>query len=159
MIIMLIVFYLLGMYRLFEKLGLKGWYIFIPFYNIWKLYEVNGLEWYWFLLYVGPLVLLFKEGPSLSLGVIAMSVASLANIYNIAKKFHKPKSWVVISFFFEEITLPILGLSKDEICDNSVVTTPNAMFDDKNTVKAKAKKVSKKVEQAVESKIKSKEDQ
>ena len=155
-VIGLLVFYFLGMYRLYEKLGLKGWYVFIPFYGVWKLYEVIGLEWYWFLIYIVPLMLMLSNQYMPAYLVLISSVASLAAIYNIAKKFNKSKGWIILAFFFEEIALPLLGLDDDEKCDDTVVTTPNAMFDDKkeNKVKTKVKKISKKIEE----KVKPKED-
>ena len=155
-----LVLYFVGMWRLYKKLGLEGWESLIPFYGKWMLFKQLKLNWYWFLIYYAPLFYLFYIDKASAIGYTAYFVASLVYIYNISKKFHKPNSWIVITFIFPFVSLPLLGLITEKDADDTVSLTPNAMFDDKkdNKVVSKVKKVSKKIEKAVEEKKKAKED-
>ena len=142
--VVFVIFYFVGMYKLFKKLGKNGWEIFIPFYGKWVFYEAVGLEWYWFLIGTAPLLLTFVGGDLSNLIVTAgVALAELAAIYNVSKKFGKSNGWIVVSFFFQEITLPLLGYSDKEVCDDSVVVSPNAMFG-KTTKTTKPTKSTKK---------------
>ena len=139
--VVFVIFYFVGMYKLYKKLGKRGWEVFIPFYGQWTLYEAAGLEWYWFLIGTGPLALTFIGGQfSQTLAFIGTSLAELCAIYNISKKFGKTTNWVVLSFFFNEFTLPFLGYSDKEACDDSVIVNPNAMFGKNKTTPSKSKK-------------------
>ena len=146
--ILFCVFYFVGMWKLYKKLGLEGWYVFIPFYRKWVLFEKLGLEWYWFIIYHLPFILFFLDEPLNGLAYVAMLLAGLVYIYNIAKIFKKGNGWMVVAFLFSEIALPLLGLAKNDVADNSVVLCPNGFIGEKKPVTkpvapSKAKKVSK----------------
>ncbi len=139
--VVFVIFYFVGMYKLYKKLGKNGWEIFIPFYGKWVFYEAVGLEWYWFLIGTAPLALTFAGGEfSITIATIGTLLAELCAVYNVAKKFGKSKGWVVLSFFFSEITLPMLGYSEKEACDDSVIVSPNAMFDSNKQAPTRSKK-------------------
>lgn len=172
----LLIFYFTGMWKLYKKLGVEGWKSLIPIYRKWVLFEAVGLNWYWFIIYFVSLCL-FIQGSDIkfisdnvilvdtldtnyALGFIGLSLTSVACIYNLAKKFKQSKGWIALTFIFDIITLPLLGLSNSVDVDANATVTPNAMFDDnkKNQVVSKVKKVSKKIEKAVEDKKKVKKD-
>lgn len=43
------IFYVIGLWKMFEKAGQPGWKAIVPYYNTWTLVEIVGLNWYWFL--------------------------------------------------------------------------------------------------------------
>lgn len=125
-----IVFYVIGLWKVFVKAGKDGWKAIIPYYNTWVICEIVGLEWYWFLLTLLPTVFTIFGIDGL-LNTLASLVSLIANIniyYNLAKKFNKSNGWVVLSIFFGWITIPILGYSSSDQYSN-VATTPNGFVD------------------------------
>lgn len=133
------IFYIIGVFKLFEKAGQPGWKAIIPYYNNWTLVEIVGLEWYWFLLLLVPTILSLLGLDSLvAIGNIVNIVANVNIFYNLSKKFNKSTGWVVLSVFFGFITLPILGYSKTEVWNAAAPVTPNGLFDTKNASTAQS---------------------
>ena len=50
------VFYLVAMWRIYTKAGKPGWAVIIPIYNSLVLLQIVGRPWWWLLLYLIPLV-------------------------------------------------------------------------------------------------------
>ena len=46
-IIVLLVLYFIGLWKLFQKAGKNGWEAIVPFYNTWVLVEISGLAWWY----------------------------------------------------------------------------------------------------------------
>ncbi|MGN1001071.1 MAG: DUF5684 domain-containing protein [Bacilli bacterium] len=126
-----LVFSIVGKWKLYKKCGKEGWEAIIPFYSDWVLVEISGLKWYWFLIFLAPTIAsTFNLGDFIS--VLASIAAILANVcicYNLSKKFNKSDTWFILSIFFGGITIPLLGLSSSDKCDETVVVTPNGIFD------------------------------
>ena len=81
-------------WKILEKAGLKGWYILIPFYNIYCLFKVAfGKGGYIFLLLVpfANFVVLFILG------------------YKLSKAFGKSTLFSILSIFFGFITMQIIA--------------------------------------------------
>lgn len=126
------VFYIIGLWKMFEKAGQPGWKAIIPFYNTWTLVEITGLNWYWFLVALVPTIISLLGLESLSfVGNVASIIANVNIYYNLSKKFGKETSWVVLSVFFGFITIPMLGYSKNEVWNSAAAVTPNGAFDAK----------------------------
>jgi len=118
--IALLVFYVIGLWKLFKKAGKGGWEAIIPYYSTWVLVEIVGLQWWWFVIALVPTILNVLGMDSLSfLGNIAGIVANVCIYYNLSKKF---------GF----ITIPLLGYSKNEVWNAAAPVTPNGVFDAKN---------------------------
>lgn len=127
-----VVFYLIGLFKLFKKCRQEGWKAIVPFYNRFILTtDIAGLEWYWFLLWIAPTLISFTIDNSMFSG-IADAVALLASIniyYNLSKKFNKSNGWIILSVFFGWITIPLLGYSNKETFNETVLVSKDGLFD------------------------------
>jgi len=84
----------IGMWKVFEKNKMPGWYAVIPGFNIWKYLELNGMPgWTMFLPYAN---------------VIFIGIAG----YRIAIKMGKDMTFGIINAFYPFVGLMILGFSK-----------------------------------------------
>ena len=113
---------LIGMYRIFQKMGMPGWKGLIPLYNTFHLYSLLWDRKFFWLELVSTLCLSIptnEESPLfLSLFVTAMSVVSLVltiKLYiRLAHAFGKGTGFGVLTFFFAPICLAVLGFSSAE---------------------------------------------
>lgn len=135
-----LVFYLIGMYKLYVKAGQAGWKAIIPYYNSWVLVvDMCGLEWYWFLVYQASAIISILGSfiePLAALGGLASLASvfgSVAMLFNMSKKIGKDTGWIVLSVFFAGITLPILGYSKNQTWNTAAPVSKNAFFDKDKT--------------------------
>lgn len=134
-----LVFYLIGMYKLYVKAGQAGWKAIIPYYNSWVLVvDMCGLEWYWFLVYQASAIISilgrFIE-PLNALSALASLVSvfgSVVMLFNMSKKIGKDTGWIVLSVFFAIFTLPVLGYSKNQTWNIAAPVSKNAFFDKDN---------------------------
>ena len=99
----------------------------MPFYCNYVLVEIAGLKWYWFLGFFAPLVLGAIPGIGF-LGWLAYLFTLFNIFFNISKKFHKGTGFAVCLTLFTPICVPILGFSKKEQYDASVLVSPNGVF-------------------------------
>jgi len=127
------VFAIVGNWKLFKKCGQDGWKAIIPYYNTYVLTEIAGCHWYWFLLSCAPAIIVFVGlNNNLSLTSICglLSIVGQVGIYyNLSKKFKKPTSWFVLSIFFGEILVPILGYSSKEQYYKEEVVSEHSFLD------------------------------
>jgi Family of unknown function (DUF5684) len=87
-----------GIWKVFQKAGLPGWGVLIPFYNAYLLLKVAGRPGWWLILFFIPLV-----------NVIIWIVVSL----DIAKNFGKGILFGLGLCFLGFIFYPVLGFSDD----------------------------------------------
>lgn len=90
----IIIVYLAGMWKTFEKAGQPGWACIIPFYNVYILLKIAGKPGWWLLLLFVPLaniVILFMVG------------------IEIASRFGKGSGFGIGLTFLPFIFYPILG--------------------------------------------------
>ena len=52
----LILIYIIGVWKVYEKAGQPGWACIIPIYNVWVLLKIVGKPGWWILLLLIPLV-------------------------------------------------------------------------------------------------------
>lgn len=127
LIIAFVVFYLIGLSKLFKKAGKPGWAAIVPFYNTYILVEIAGLNWWWFLIAIIGIV--FKSSDSDGLEFV-VSLASIAVnffiFYNLGKKFKQnPTTFGILGAFFEPFICMILGFSDKYVYDASIPVSPN----------------------------------
>jgi len=83
-----------GMWKTFEKAGLKGWKSLIPLYNIYLVIKISELPVWILLLIFIPFV---------------SAVVSIIIYYNFAKKFGKSGLFSILCGLFPFIAVPIIG--------------------------------------------------
>ena len=131
----LLVFYFIGLWKVFSKAGQGGWKSLIPWYNNWVLmvnicdmhigYFIASLSIAVLTVFISMIsVLLFGLDAYVThsilqiitwiLGLISYAI-NFAVFYNLGKKFNKGTGWVILTFFFSIITIPILGLSRKSV--------------------------------------------
>jgi hypothetical protein len=88
------IFYLYCMWRIFEKAGKPGWAAIIPIYNYLVQLEILGRPWWWLLLLLVPVVNI----------VIAIII-----IFDLAKVFGKSTGFGFGLLFLSFIFIPILA--------------------------------------------------
>ena len=130
-LIIIFVVYIVGLWKLFKKAGYQGWEAIVPLYNSWILVKISGLNsWYYLLFLANVITYLLNESSLILIGNLASLVASFFIYYNICKKFHKDIFFVVLMLLFPGIMIPILGLKKSNIYDNTVKVSPNGPIGD-----------------------------
>jgi hypothetical protein len=90
----LVVGFIAGCWKMFEKAGQPGWGILIPFFNVYLMVKVAGRPDWWFLLFLVP--------------VVNMIVGVIVTI-DIAKNFGKDVAFALGLIFLGFIFYPILG--------------------------------------------------
>ncbi len=85
---------MVSMWKVYEKAGLAGWKSIVPFYNVYCLTLVAGIEWWYFILLFIPYV--------------GIPVA-VYMIYKTAKKFGFDWPFAVGLFFLPFVFYPILA--------------------------------------------------
>jgi signal peptidase I len=106
---------IIGLYRLFEKAGEKGWKAIVPIYNIYVWLKIIQRPWWWLILTLIP-----------GVGFLMIMIMSV----QLSKAFGKTSFMnLLLAAFFPFLYLPYLGFSKD-------VTFKGA--EDKNKLKRSA---------------------
>lgn len=116
----------IAFWKIFKKAGKGGWEAIIPFYGNWVLMKISGLNWWWFLFLFAPMVLSW-----IGLGWIgwlAWLLAMFNCYFNLAKKFNKSTGFAVCLTLFTPICASILGFSKNNEYDSSVLVSNNGVF-------------------------------
>lgn len=120
-IIAVLVLYLVGLWKLFQKAGKKGWEAIIPFYNTWVLVEISGLAWWYFLIIISNTIASILEIDGLdTVCTLASLVGSFFCYYNICKKLHKDVGFAILTTLFPYIMIPVFGLSSRFEWDKTV---------------------------------------
>ncbi len=90
----------IGLWKIFQKAGKKGWYSIIPFLNVWISVKIINKKFWWFIYCLIPFINIF----------VAMLI-----IIEIMKCFKKNGLLIQIAgVLFPFIILPWLGFSKKE---------------------------------------------
>lgn len=123
-----LVFYLIGMYKFFEKAGQPGWKGLIPYYNNYVMaVDMGGLRWYWFAIAVGCSLLTAIP----IIGVIISLIGIFANVnmyYNLSKKLNKSTGWIVLATLFGGIVIPLLGFMNNTTWNQAAPVDPDGLF-------------------------------
>jgi signal peptidase I len=90
----------IGLWKVFIKAGVKGWYSIIPFLNVWMVVKIINKKFWWFIYCLIPFINIF----------VAMLI-----IIEIMKCFRKNGLLIQIAgVLFPFVILPWLGFSKKE---------------------------------------------
>lgn len=95
--LLLSVFMIVCLWRIFTKAGRPGWAAIVPIYNAWVLFEIVGYPGWWALLEFIPLVNIF---PAIMMWV---------SYYKLGKLFGKSDVFSILLIFFPFILLPVLA--------------------------------------------------
>ncbi len=99
-IIITLVISFVGLWKIFQKAGVKGWYSVVPFLNAWYAVKITNKKFWWFIYCLIPFINIF----------VAMLI-----IIEIMKCFKKNGLLIQIAgVLFPFIILPWLGFSKKE---------------------------------------------
>ena len=119
--VVIILLNIIGLFKIYQKMGKPGWKGIIPFYNMYGLYdELWDKKYFWGYL-LAQAVMLNPSSPSSLLFSVADLVLSVAMIVvvmklyiKLAKAFGKGTGFGVLTFFFAPICLAILGFGSAE---------------------------------------------
>lgn len=108
-VVALLILQIIGMWKVFQKAGEKGWKAIIPFYNIAILYRISGMSPYLVFVYLGLLI------PFVNIIVAAtIGVMSLYQVINLSKAFNKSTGFTVAIILVPFIGYLMLGFGKSE---------------------------------------------
>lgn len=94
---------IIAQWKIFTKAGKPGWAAIIPFYNMYTLFEVAGMNGWMFLLMLLPIV----------------NIVIMIMLYvNLAKSFDKSTGFAVGLIFLNFIFMLILGFGSDQYVGN-----------------------------------------
>lgn len=119
--VVIILMNIIGLFKIYQKMGKPGWKGIIPFYNMYGLYdELWDKKYFWGYL-LAQAVMLNPSSPSGLLFSVADLVLSVAMIVvvmklyiKLAKAFGKGTGFGVLTFFFAPICLAVLGFGSAE---------------------------------------------
>lgn len=132
-ILVIIVIYFIGLWKMFQKAGKQGWEAIIPFYNSWTLVEISGLSWWWFFLVIADLLESILQLDNLATICSLVSiVASFFCNYNISKKLHQGTGFAILMTLFPFVLIPMIGFSNHYQFDHSVVVSENGPIGSSN---------------------------
>ena len=94
-----IVLYIAGLWKVFEKAGQKGWFAIIPILNIYILIKLAGREGWWIILFLIPCV--------------NFVVAAIVYM-DVAQKFGKSAAYGIGMWLLGFIFIPLLGFGDAE---------------------------------------------
>ena len=107
--VVLLLFYFITLSKIFKKAGIKGWIAWVPYYNIWKFFEMGNLHPALSLLILGNTIPYI--GWLFSLASIVLSIIAA---YNIGKGFGKKGSFTLLYIFLFIVWQGILAFGKDK---------------------------------------------
>lgn len=94
-----IVLYIAGLWKVFEKAGQKGWFAIIPILNIYILIKLAGREGWWIILFLIPCV-----------NIVVQFIVFI----DVAQKFGKSVAYGVGLVLLPIIFFPMLGFGDAE---------------------------------------------
>jgi len=95
----IIVLYIAGMWKVFEKAGQQGWLAIIPILNLYILIKIAGREGWWIILFLIPCVNI---------------VVALLVYIDVAKQFGKSAGYGVGLWLLGFVFFPLLGFGDDQ---------------------------------------------
>ena len=153
--------------KLFEKDGRNGAMGWVPFYRWWILFDMAGLNWYWFVLMFGGALISgvaaaipFVGSILSALVVQAASFSSLVLYINLNKKFNTSNKFIILLVLVPIVGLPILAFSEKYKFDRNAKVEPDGIFGDFGFIKREeSKKEEPKEEHKKETKKPKKEEE
>ena len=116
--IVVIVFEIAALWKVFVKAGQPGWAAIIPIYNLYILLKIIGRPGWW--------IFLFLLGIIPFIGWIAVVVLGIIIAIDLAKSFAKSSGFAVGLFLLNFIFIPILGFGESQYV-GPAASSPRAM--------------------------------
>lgn len=128
------VVYVIALAKLFKKAGEDGWKAIIPFYNVFVLIQIAGLNWWYFLIAISGTIVNILDIDGLStVTLLASRIVNAFCFYNIAKKTKQNQTgYAIAAAFVPGIMALVVGLSKSITWDNTISVSPNGPIDANN---------------------------
>jgi hypothetical protein len=101
-------------FKIFQKMGRKGWESLIPFYNYYVLLKVLNKPSYWLVLFLIPFV-----------GSIFMIIL----LNDMVKAFGRSSGFTVGLIFLPFIFFPLLAFKKEYVFSSGVTNSPSVEQD------------------------------
>lgn len=134
LMIMLVIgiLYFIGLWKLFKKAGKNGWEAIVPFYNVYVLVEIAGLNWWYFLLAISGTIFGFLDLDNTGYISFILNTGTMFFIFwNLAKKMDKETvPTAVLGALFSPIMIMILGFSGNYSYNEKIAVSPNGPIGD-----------------------------
>jgi hypothetical protein len=111
-ILVVAVFMIVCMWKIFVKAGKPGWAAIVPIYNLVVLMEIVGRPTWWVLLYFLSVIPFVGWIGALVVGIIVM--------IDLAKSFGKDTGFAILLILLPIVGYPMLAFGKDEYKGPSV---------------------------------------
>lgn len=108
-IIPLVIFAIVWMWKVFEKAGVEGWKAIVPVYNGWVLAEIAGKPGWWGIVGLGGIIPFLGIFASIAAMVLYVLIA-----IELAKSFGKEPVFALVLIFLNIIGFAILAFGKDK---------------------------------------------
>lgn len=121
--IALVVLYIVGMWRIFEKAGENGWKCLIPFYNQYTMYKMFWKTKYFWIVLVLSIANVFFNGLALTIPALSTVVSIISLVafvfavflnYRISASFGHGIGYCIGLLLLPFIFTLILGFNQDE---------------------------------------------
>ncbi|MCK5050875.1 MAG: signal peptidase I [Candidatus Cloacimonetes bacterium] len=109
--LVIVVFMLFVMWRVFEKAGKPGWAAIIPIYNTLVLLDIAGKPWWW--------IFVFLLGAIPIVGYILVLVVMILIYYSFAANFGKGVGFTVGLVLLPIVFFPILAFGDAQYIGNN----------------------------------------
>jgi len=103
--IVVVVFEIAALWKVFVKAGHPGWAAIIPIYNLYIVLKIIGRPAWWLLLFLAGVIIPF-------VGWIMLVVLGIIIAIDLSKSFAKSSGFAVGLFLLNFIFIPILGFGE-----------------------------------------------
>lgn len=110
-----VIFSLVMLWQFAVKTGREGWKLYIPIYSNYVLFDIAGLDIYWFIISLVPVLAvytLYEYTIIVVLSYVFSIFLSFFYCYSLAKKFNKGIGFTLGLFFLNPIFMAILTFDK-----------------------------------------------
>ena len=131
-VVTIYVIYTIALWKLFKKAGKNGLEAIIPFYNIYTLTEVAGLNWWFFLIAISVSILSILKIEGLSIITnLASTFTYFCIFWNLAKKMKiNTMPTALLGALFNYIMIIIFGFSDKYVYDKNIEVNPTGPIND-----------------------------
>ena len=105
--IVVVVFEIAALWKVFVKAGHPGWAAIIPIYNLYIVLKIIGRPAWWLLLFLAGVIIPF-------VGWIMLVVLGIIIAIDLSKSFAKSSGFAVGLFLLNFIFIPILGFGESQ---------------------------------------------
>lgn len=119
--VVIVLLNIIGLFKIYQKMGKPGWKGIIPFYNMYGLYdELWDKKYFWGYLLAQVVFMMPSSASGLLVNLanlvlsVTMIVVLMKLYIRLAKAFGKGTGFGVLTFFFAPICLAVLGFGSAE---------------------------------------------